>query len=166
MHVFDISHQPLSRPRYVTSIRIAHPPPNHGRLQHSRDGRFVYVGRAGDVIDTRTREIVAYLPPLAETAEFVEIDWSGGRPWRPSRGTAWVTARRASTGTGRGTSLGLAIAQAITEAHGRVVSLTNDVGASMSLSLPIDPTRPVAAPGTGPTALATATDQERQWSSR
>jgi hypothetical protein len=59
---------------------MAHPPPNDGWLQHSRDGRFVYVGRAGDVIDTRTREIVAYLPPLAETADFVEIDWSGGRP--------------------------------------------------------------------------------------
>jgi DNA-binding beta-propeller fold protein YncE len=80
LHVFDISDLPSSRPRYVTSIRMTHPPPNDGWLQHSRDGRFVYVGRAGDVIDTRTREIVAYLPPLAETADFVEIDWSGGRP--------------------------------------------------------------------------------------
>ena len=80
MHVFDISHQPSSSPRYVTSIRIAHPPPNDGWLQHSRDGRFLYIGRAGHVIDTRTREIVAYLPPLAETTEFVEIEWSGGRP--------------------------------------------------------------------------------------
>ena len=67
--------------------------------------------------------------------------------------------------TGRGTGLGLAIVQAITEAHGGVVSLTNDAGASVTLWLPIDPTRPVAASDTAPSSPATATDQERQWSS-
>jgi two-component system, OmpR family, sensor kinase len=67
--------------------------------------------------------------------------------------------------TGRGTGLGLAIVQAITEAHGGVVSLTNDAGAAVTLWLPIDPTRPVAASGTVPSSPATATDQERQWSS-
>ena len=66
--------------------------------------------------------------------------------------------------TGRSTGLGLAIVQAIAEAHGGVVSLTNDAGASVTLSLPIDPTRPVAAPRSAPSAPATATDQERQWS--
>ena len=68
--------------------------------------------------------------------------------------------------TGRSTGLGLAIVQAITEAHGGVVSLTNDAGASVILSLPIDPTRPVAGPDSAPSAPATATDQERQWSPR
>jgi two-component system, OmpR family, sensor kinase len=68
--------------------------------------------------------------------------------------------------TGRGTGLGLAIVQAITEAHGGAVSLANDHGAAVTLSLPIDPTRPVAAPDTGPSAPATATVQERQWSAR
>jgi two-component system, OmpR family, sensor kinase len=67
--------------------------------------------------------------------------------------------------TGRGTGLGLAIVQAITEAHGGVVSLTNDAGASVTIWLPIDPTRPVAASDTAPSSPATATDQERQWSS-
>jgi len=67
--------------------------------------------------------------------------------------------------TGRATGLGLAIVQAITEAHGGVVSLTNDAGASVTLWLPIDPTRPVAASDTAPSSPATATDQERQWSS-
>jgi signal transduction histidine kinase len=66
--------------------------------------------------------------------------------------------------TGPGTGLGLAIVQAITEAHGGVVSLTNDAGASVTLWLPIDPTRPVAAPGIDQSSPATATDQERQWS--
>jgi signal transduction histidine kinase len=68
--------------------------------------------------------------------------------------------------TGRGYGLGLAIVQAIAEAHGGVVRLTNDAGASVTLSLPIDPARPVAAPETRPSAPATAIDQERQWSSR
>jgi signal transduction histidine kinase len=66
--------------------------------------------------------------------------------------------------TGRGTGLGLAIVQAITEAHGGAVSLANDAGASVILSLPMNPTRVVAAPGMHPSAPATATDQERQWS--
>jgi two-component system, OmpR family, sensor kinase len=66
--------------------------------------------------------------------------------------------------TGRGTGLGLAIVQAITEAHGGVVSLANDAGASVTLVLPIDPTRPVAAPGTYLSAPVAASDQERQWS--
>ena len=68
--------------------------------------------------------------------------------------------------TGRSTGLGLAIVQAITEAHGGAVNLANDAGASVTLSLPIDPARPVGAPDTRPSAPATATDQERQWSSR
>ncbi len=67
-------------------------------------------------------------------------------------------------GTGRGAGLGLAIVQAITAAHGGVVSLANDHGAAVTLSLPLDPTRPVAVPRTHPSAPATTTDQERQWS--
>jgi two-component system OmpR family sensor kinase len=66
--------------------------------------------------------------------------------------------------TGRGTGLGLAIVQAITEAHGGAVSLANDAGASVTLSLPMNPTRAVAAPGTHPSVPATASDQEQQWS--
>ena len=68
--------------------------------------------------------------------------------------------------TGRGSGLGLAIVQAITKAHGGVVSLSNDHGAAVTVSLPADPARPVAAPGADPSAPATATAQERQWSSR
>jgi two-component system, OmpR family, sensor kinase len=73
--------------------------------------------------------------------------------------------RFASTAsTGRGTGLGLAIVQAITEAHGGVVSLANDAGASVTLVLPVDPTRPVAVPDTYPSAPVAATSEERQWS--
>jgi signal transduction histidine kinase len=68
--------------------------------------------------------------------------------------------------TGRGSGLGLAIVQAIAQAHGGIVSLSNDHGAAVTLSLPTDPARPVAAPGTDPSAPPTATAPERQSSAR
>jgi DNA-binding beta-propeller fold protein YncE len=80
VHVFDLTGLPARRPRDVADIKLAHPPPNDGWLQISRDGRYLYVGRAGDVIDTRRRSVVGFLPPLAETADFCEIDWRHGRP--------------------------------------------------------------------------------------
>jgi DNA-binding beta-propeller fold protein YncE len=80
VHVFDVSRLPGSAPRDIADIKLAHPPPNDGWLQHSRNGRYVYVGRAGDVIDTVSRKIVAFLPPLQLTADFIEIDWRHGRP--------------------------------------------------------------------------------------
>jgi DNA-binding beta-propeller fold protein YncE len=80
VHVFDVSRLPAGAPRLVASIRLAHAPPDDGWLEHSRNGRYVYVGRSGDVIDTRTRRIVGYLPPLRATADFLEIDWRHGRP--------------------------------------------------------------------------------------
>jgi len=80
VHVFDVSRLPAGAPRLVASIRLAHAPPDDGWLEHSRNGRYVYVGRSGDVIDTRTRRIVGYLPPLRATADFLEIDWRRGRP--------------------------------------------------------------------------------------
>jgi DNA-binding beta-propeller fold protein YncE len=80
VHVFDVSGLPTAAPRDVADIKLAHPPLNDGWLQHSRDGRYVFVGRAGDVIDTRTRKVVAFLPPLQRTADFLEIDWRDGQP--------------------------------------------------------------------------------------
>jgi DNA-binding beta-propeller fold protein YncE len=80
VHVFDVSRLPNSPPRLVANIRLRHTPPSGGWLQHSRNGRFVYVGNAGDVIDTKRRRIVDYLPPLHATAESLEIDWRHGRP--------------------------------------------------------------------------------------
>jgi DNA-binding beta-propeller fold protein YncE len=80
VHVFDVSQLPATRPRLVADIKLRHAPPNDGWLQHSSNGRYVYVGRSGDVIDTRKRKIVAYLRPLRATADFLEIDWRHGRP--------------------------------------------------------------------------------------
>ena len=80
VHVFDVSGLPDTPPRDIADIKLAHPPPNDGWLLHSRDGRYVYVGRAGDVIDTATHEVVSYLDPLQRTADFLEIDWQDGLP--------------------------------------------------------------------------------------
>jgi DNA-binding beta-propeller fold protein YncE len=80
VHVFDVAGLPEARPRLIANIKLVHAPPHDGWLQHSRNGRYVYVGRSGDVIDTRSRKIVDYLPPLRATADFLEIDWQRGRP--------------------------------------------------------------------------------------
>ncbi len=91
VHVFDVSGVPRRRPRLLANIRLAHPQTGEespcaydcardGWLQHSRDGRFVYVGDSGDVIDAHTLQIVAYLPALRQTRKMLEIDWRGGVP--------------------------------------------------------------------------------------
>jgi signal transduction histidine kinase len=68
--------------------------------------------------------------------------------------------------SGRGSGLGLAIVQAIAQAHGGVVRLSNDHGAAVTLSLPTDPARPVAAPGADSSGPVTATVPQRQSSAR
>ncbi len=81
VHVFDVSGLPDSAPHDIADIKLEHPPASADSwLQHSRNGRYVYVGRSGDVIATATRKIVAYLPPLRDTTEFIEIDWRHGQP--------------------------------------------------------------------------------------
>lgn len=51
-----------------------------GWLQHSLDGRLVYVGDSGEVIDTATRSVLTTLTTLANTRKALEIDWAGGVP--------------------------------------------------------------------------------------
>jgi len=51
-----------------------------GWIQHSLDGRYVFVGDAGEVIDTRIHKVVARITNLLNTRMFIEIDWAGGVP--------------------------------------------------------------------------------------
>ena len=52
-----------------------------GWLLHSLDGRYVFVGDSGDVIDTTTQTVVGSIPTLANDHHgFLEIDWSAGAP--------------------------------------------------------------------------------------
>src|SRR5262245_3646816 len=91
VHVFDLSGGPDRAPEQVADIALV-PSINHqespclydcladGWLQHSRDGRFAYVGDQGDVIDTATRRAVTNLPTLYNTRKMIEIDWKDGVP--------------------------------------------------------------------------------------
>jgi hypothetical protein len=58
-----------------------------GWLQRSIDGRFVFVGDSGEVIETATRKVIATLPTLLNTKKSLEIDWSGGVPIATSNRT-------------------------------------------------------------------------------
>jgi len=104
VHVFDVSHLPRKGPKKVADIKLhsmggSESPcvstncMKEGWVLHSRDGRFVYIGDAGDVINTATRKSITYLGPLANTRKFLEIDWSNGRPvFATSRyGVGYVT---------------------------------------------------------------------------
>jgi DNA-binding beta-propeller fold protein YncE len=91
VHVFDVSDVPASAPRQTADIQLTRSMRHYespcaydcladGWLQHSRDGRFIYVGDEGDVIDTSTRKAVINLSTLYNTRKMLEIDWSSGVP--------------------------------------------------------------------------------------
>jgi hypothetical protein len=52
----------------------------YGWLHHSRDGRYVFVGESGDVIDTTLRKTAMTLPALANSRKEIEIDFEDGSP--------------------------------------------------------------------------------------
>jgi hypothetical protein len=96
VHVFDVSELPGRPPQRLEDIRLSKPISGDenpcqracgriGSLLHSADGRFVYVGDAGDVIDTRSREIVANLEALHNSRVQLEVDWVGGKAVFPAR---------------------------------------------------------------------------------
>jgi DNA-binding beta-propeller fold protein YncE len=91
VHVFAVAQAPRRAPRLLANIRLSQPMSGDetpcaydctrdGWIQHSRDGRFVYVGDSGDVFDAHTFRRVAYLPTLRNTRKMLEIDWRGGVP--------------------------------------------------------------------------------------
>lgn len=94
VHLFDVSGLPDQPPRRIEDIRLTKPISGDespcsqscgriGSLQHSADGRFVYVGDSGDVIDTATREVVANLEALHNSRVAFELDWVDGKPVFP-----------------------------------------------------------------------------------
>jgi hypothetical protein len=96
VHLFDVSTLPSGPPRAFADIRLSKPISGDespcaracgriGLLQHSADGRFVYVGDAGDVIDAQTRAIVKNLAALHNSRVMLELDWVGGKPVFPNR---------------------------------------------------------------------------------
>ncbi len=103
VHVFDVSQLPYAAPVLVADIPVTafsgneSPCPfdcnREGWLQHSMDGRFVYVGDAGDVISTATKQVVAHLTPLQNTRKMLEVDWQNGIPVAASqtKGIGYIT---------------------------------------------------------------------------
>jgi hypothetical protein len=90
VHLFDVSALPGAPPVRLEDIRLSKPISGDenpctdscgriGSLLHSADGRFVYVGDSGDVIDTRTREAIANLDALHNSRVQVEVDWLHGK---------------------------------------------------------------------------------------
>ncbi len=77
VHEFDISGLPHRRPVMIATVPVSGP--NFGWLNLSRDGRYLFAGRAGNVIDTQTRSTVARIGALVDSRENIEIDWAGAR---------------------------------------------------------------------------------------
>jgi hypothetical protein len=53
--------------------------PHLGWLNLSRDGRYLFPGDSGNVINTQTRTIVGTIGALVDSRYNIEIDWSGRR---------------------------------------------------------------------------------------
>jgi hypothetical protein len=104
VHVFDITGLPKSAPRQVANIQLVGTLSGHespcaydclkdGWLHHSRDGRYVFVGDSGDVIDTTLRKTAMRLPSLANSRKAIEIDFEDGAPL-----PIWAMNNRSSIG--------------------------------------------------------------------
>jgi DNA-binding beta-propeller fold protein YncE len=89
VHVFDVSRVPRRAPRKVADVRLgqtvagAESPclydcRRDGWLQYSRDGRFLYVGDAGDVFNAHTWKQTAFVPALRNSRKFLELWWRNG----------------------------------------------------------------------------------------
>ena len=91
VHVFEVSGGARSTPAQVADIPLHGPLSGDesgcaydclkdGWIHHSRNGRYVFVGDSGDVIDTRTRTTVAALPAMVNTRKEIEIDFRNNAP--------------------------------------------------------------------------------------
>ncbi len=95
VHAYDVSGLPRRAPRLIANIELRpgmkgleHPCGGDcgraGWLQTSLDGRWLFVGDDGDVIDLRTHRVAAVLPALRNSRYLFELDWRGGAPVRTS----------------------------------------------------------------------------------
>ncbi len=90
VHVFNVSGLPTIAPTMTASIPIApisgtESPcsidcTKEGWLEQSLDGRYLFVGNSGSIIDTTTNKVVTNLATLSDTRMFLEVDWVNGVP--------------------------------------------------------------------------------------
>jgi len=77
VHEFSISGLPHRAPVMIATVHISG---RHlGWLNISRDGRYLFAGDAGNVINTQTRTTVARIGALVDSRYNIEIDWAGPR---------------------------------------------------------------------------------------
>ena len=76
VHEFDISGLPRKAPVLVATVHVSGQP---DWLNLSRDGRYLFVGNSGTVIDTTTRSTVTTIGALTGSRYNIEVDWSGTR---------------------------------------------------------------------------------------
>lgn len=116
VHVFDVSGIASNiAPRLLASIPItmsgnestcSYDCLKDGWIQHSLDGRFVFVGDSGAVVSTATRTLVGNISTLANTRKHLEVDWQNGA----------VVATSTRSGLGRVTGTSTAPAPALAPA--------------------------------------------------
>jgi hypothetical protein len=94
-HVYDVGGVPGAPPRHVDDVRFSKPlsgdenPCAHahcgrlGSLLAGSDGRHLYVGDAGDVVDATKREQLLNLEALHQSRLVIEVDWVDGKPTFP-----------------------------------------------------------------------------------
>lgn len=75
VHEFDISGLPDRAPVMIATVPVSGP--DLGWLNLSRDGRYLFAGDAGNVINTQTRTTVARMGALVDSRYDIEIDWAG-----------------------------------------------------------------------------------------
>ncbi len=88
LEVYDVSGLPATAPKFVASVQLGSLSgfssscqtncEREGWVLNDLSGRYVYVGDAGNVIDTSTLKSVQVLPALQNTRQMVEIDWTNG----------------------------------------------------------------------------------------
>jgi DNA-binding beta-propeller fold protein YncE len=95
VYAYDVSGLPAHAPRLIAETALQ--PDMKGQespcggdcgragwLQTSLDGRWLFVGDDGDVIDLRTHRVAAFLPALHNSRYLFELDWREGKPVRTS----------------------------------------------------------------------------------
>jgi hypothetical protein len=77
VHEFDVSGLPHRAPVMIATVHVSGP--HLEWLNLSRDGRYLFAGDAGNMINTHTRMTVARLGALVDSRYNIEIDWVGPR---------------------------------------------------------------------------------------
>ncbi len=86
VHVWDVTGTPTQRANVTvqaftgTQAQCAYDCARDGWIQTSTDGRYVFVGDSGDVIDTTTDTVVGHIENLRDSRETIEVDWANGVP--------------------------------------------------------------------------------------